>query len=419
MEDERGASTAAGAQAALPDINEETYPFEVVQRLIDRAAHFNMLSLPDRAGGGAAIANGNGTVGLRIREVLHRFEIRMELPGRSAGLRAANVVGEPAASFEHRWLLVPDDWHALPDREPPATVLDPSRSQRFAMLDSVCRFGDGRDGFRGFGTGSTLPCGDGRLLAAAVGNVMEGFGRLAGREGTYLYCGEIDPRRGFTGNLMLRVVDPGEGLGGEGDLPTIEPMDHEPEPGITYLLLRGQKRGRGQKTGYRFGPDGAVIGLDVEQDLRLVDLGFAARGRGGLRTTRSVGPVVGRMTARIDFNLLDPGAPGTGTAPIPFSSFNEYTIFDRDGREIGGFCADGTEGRTFLQQLAGAPGQQALRFGGFGPLLDGTGPFAGIQGLMTDNSVVGIAPHALATLYVLRIHDPDGRYRCALSSAWR
>ena len=54
---------------------------------------------------------------------------------------------------------------------------------------------------------------------------------------------------------------------------------------------------------------------------------------------------------------------------------------------------------------------RALRFGGFGPIKKGTGWFQGIEGLMSDNSVVGIAPHALATLYVLRIHDPDGRYR--------
>jgi hypothetical protein len=77
----------------------------------------------------------------------------------------------------------------------------------------------------------------------------------------------------------------------------------------------------------------------------------------------------------------------------------------------GSFVADGGEGRTFNMQLAGAPGQRALRFGGFGPLMNGTGAFRDIEGLMTDNSVVGVAPHAIVTFYVLRINDPDGRYR--------
>jgi hypothetical protein len=64
-------------------------------------------------------------------------------------------------------------------------------------------------------------------------------------------------------------------------------------------------------------------------------------------------------------------------------------------------------------QLVGAPGQRALRFGGLGPLMNGTGAFQDIEGLMTDNSVVGIAPHAIVTFYVIRINDPQGKYRAS------
>ncbi len=400
---------------SLPDINVETYPFTVVQQLLDQAAHFNLFSVPE-TGGAPAVAlvgsGGPGTIGVRVREVLHRFAIRMEPARADVGLRARNLAGEPVGTFEHRWLFIPHGFQALPDREPPATLLDPSCSQRFVMLDGVCQFGDRRDGFRGFGTGVTFPAGDGRLLAAAVGNLTDGFGRFALREGTYTYCGTLDPDRGFTGSLMLRVMDPDGALSVEDGLPDLE-SGPDLEPGITYLLLRGQKRGRSQRTEYRFGADGQMVGLNVEQDLRFFDIDFAVRGRGGLRGTRSVGPVVGRMTARIDFNLLNPGAPGTGTAPIPFRSYNTYTVYDREGRIVGSFEADGGEGRTFTMELAGAPGQRALRFGGFGPLLNGTGPFGGIEGLMTDNSVVGIAPHAISTLYVLRVRDPEGRHRAA------
>ena len=104
-------------------------------------------------------------------------------------------------------------------------------------------------------------------------------------------------------------------------------------------------------------------------------------------------------------------------SPIPFQSYNEYTFSTPDGRTVGTIVADGGEGRTFNLQLMGAPGQQALRFGGFGPIVKSSGLFEGMEGLMVDNSVVGVAPHALSTLYILRVNDPDGKYRGAFTAA--
>jgi hypothetical protein len=416
-----GGGTSAPSPA-LPDLNAETYPFEVVQRLLDEAAFFNLFSAPDqRRPGGPIAAPGRpgGVVGFRIAESLHRFDIGVE-PPTSSGLRAALAVGEPLASFQHRWMFIPPDFKALPDREPPPTLLDPSRSQRFVLLDGVCRFGGGDDGFRGFGSGLTFPVtrqGTTEIHAAAVGTLLEGFGRFRGHQGTYTYCGTLSPDRGFTGSLLLRVMDPEGHIRTLGTLPA-SPRRVEPEAGTSYILFRGQKRDRNQKTAYVFDDRGQVVGLDVEQELRLFTPD-AAIGRDGVQTTGTVGAVIGQMTAKIGFNLLNPGAPGTQLSPVPFQSFNDYTFFDRDGRPIGGFAADGFEGRTFNVEFSGAPGQRGLRFGGFGPLLNGTGPFAGIQGLMTDNSVVGIAPHALSTLYVLRIHDPEGRYRAAFAGVGR
>ena len=123
------------------------------------------------------------------------------------------------------------------------------------------------------------------------------------------------------------------------------------------------------------------------------------------------------MTSEIDFNLLNPGAPGTPLAPIPFAAVNRFTLVDASGRTVGTFVGDGGEGRTFTMEVDGAPGQKGLRFGGFGPLREGTGCFEGVRGLMTDNSVVGLAPHVTSTLYVLRIEDPEGRYRVPLREA--
>jgi hypothetical protein len=423
-EDSRGASPSSAAVPSLPDINAETYPFELVQHLLDEVSFFNLYSISGRQPSTRALlapGGSTGVIGLQMSDVLCRFDIDMQPPSEAAGLKAANIIGEEVGRFNQRWMIIPDSFVAMPDLEAPATLLDESRAQRFVMLDGICAFGDGRDGFRGFGTGLTFPVtvnGRFQLLAAAVGNIMEGFGKFSGHEGTYTYCGSLSPEAGFRGNLLCRVMDPEQVLGTEATVPPPEPGP-ELEPGITYIMFRGQKKDQTQKTAYSFGPRGEVNGLNVSQQLRLFHVDATACGRGGLRSTYSVGPVIGRMTARIAFNLLNPGAPGTGLAPIPFKSYNEYTFIDRTGRVMGTFVADGGEGRTFNLKLSGAPGQRALRFGGFGPIEKGTGRFTGIEGLMTDNSVVGIAPHALSTLYVLRIKDPEGKYRAAVNEACR
>jgi hypothetical protein len=408
--------------ASLPDINAETYPFEVVQYLLDQAAYFNIFSTPDPERSNAAIlapGQTGGVIGIKVDEVLHRFGVTIEPPTLGTGLRATNVVGEPAGTFSHRWMFIPHGFPAAPDREPPPTLLEPSRSQRFVMLDGVCAFGEGKDGFRGFGTGLTYPVTiDGRrqLLAAAIGNITEGFGKFKNLEGTYTSCGTLTPEQGFQGSLTCRVMDPSGILHTEREIPPMKPIP-DPEPGITYILFRGEKKDKAQKTTYNFGPDGQVSGLNVEQQLRIFQLDFTSQGHRGLCSVRSVGEVIGQMTSKIHFNLFNPGAPGTAVAPIPFSAYNEFTFFNRDRQVVGSFVGDGSEGRTFNMGLPAAPGQRALRFGGVGPLVKGTGCFRGIEGLMSDNSVVGVAPHVTSTLYVLCIIDPDGKYRAGFDGA--
>jgi hypothetical protein len=407
------AGPAPPPAASLPDINAETYPFETVQRVVDQAAWFNLFSLPRTGGSDVGVPlpgrPGNG-IGFWIDEVLHRFEVALPSPSRESGVRVVQSVGEAVASFRSRWMIVPPDFRALPDREPPPVAFDPSLSQRFAMCDAVCSFGDGGDGFRGFGTGVTWPStssGGPRVLAAAIGTLLEGFGRFRGREGTYTYCGTLSPEGGFRGQLLCRVIDPAGELQAR-EVPPLREVLPDPDPGATYLLVRGQKRGRSDKTAYRFGA-GGLDGFDVQQDLHRFDLGCAVQG--GVRAARNVGPVVGRMTSSVTLNLLNPGAPGTALSPIPFSAFNTYTFQDAEGRAVGGFAADGSEGRTFNVRFPSLPGQQALRFAGFGPILDGTGVFQGLPGLLTDNSLTSVSPHVLSTLYVVRFEDPEGRLR--------
>jgi hypothetical protein len=398
----------------LPDINAETYPFELVQQLLDRAAYFVLYSMPVETLC-APITDprrSDAIIGVQVTEALHRFQILSEQPSRERGLRAATQVGEKVGEFTHKWMFIPGDYRALPGRAAPAQALGSSDAQRFVMLESRFVSADGADSFDGFGTGSTLSggaAGNSGIPVAAVGTILEGRGRFRGCQGTYTYCGVLSPQNGFRGCLMLRVVDPQGTFVSRTALPTPSAIP-DPEPGITYLVLRGQKKNREQKSAYRLAPSGEMQGLDVTQQLRLQHMD-AAITRNGLRTSAIVGSVVGEMSARIDFNLLKPGAPGTSLSPIPFKSYNRYTIVAPDGSTTGSFDADGNEGRTFLLTLENAPGQMALRFGGFGPILNGQGQFEGVTGIMTDNSVVGVSPHAIVTSYILRLNDPDGRFR--------
>ena len=247
--------------------------------------------------------------------------------------------------------------------------------------------------------------------------MLEGWGRFAGHEdSTYAYCGSLSPNEGFRGSFLCRAMDPEGTLRSERNLPKLAQI-LDPEPGITYIVLKGEKPASNRRTKYKFSADGQVTGLRVEQQLRVFNVDCAARGHGGLRTTKQTQQIVGKMISEISFNLFNPGAPGTAEAPIPFSAYNYFTLFDQQGRTVGGFEGDGGEGRTFTMGLPSAPGQQALRFAGVGPVKNGSGIFRDITGMMSDNSVVGIAPHATSTFYVLRLNDPTGKYRALVSDA--
>lgn len=376
---------------------------DIMQGLVDRAATFNIYSRPDSEGTDPAIVSPTDpgkVVGFNVREALHRFGVTTEAPTRSKPLTARNVVGERVGTFNHRWLFTPDDFWAAPNLEPPPTLFDPGRPQRFVMLDSVCRFGDGQDGFRGFGTGRTMPStspgGKKQVLITAIGTVLEGFGKFAGHEeGTYVYCGTFSPARGFTGNILLRVADPEGTFDSDTDLPDIEASDRI-QPDATYIVLRGQAVPSDPVTPMQ-------TGLIVQQGLRLFEIDFKVRGRGGIKASMRLGRYIGTIAATIAFNPASPG--GTSLNPIPFSDTDEFTFTDPKGRPVGSFSADSSEGRVFLTQVGG---QDAIRFGGIGRVLSGQGPFAGIGGLMTDNSLVVFTPHVSASVYLLRLEKPNG-----------
>lgn len=380
-----------------------------LQRLVDEAACFNLFSLPATIGARVAVGR-PGTIGLDIDEVLHRFDVTTEAPTPDEPLRASNRIGEAVGRFKHRWMIAPDDFVARPGAVPPPTLLDRERPQRFVMLDSQCTFGDGQDGFLGFGTGRTTPLfRDGRhaLLATATGTIRQGFGRFAGHEeATYVYCGSLSETRGFCGNLFIRVMDAPGTLRARTDLPELR-EGRDPEAGVTYLVLRGEAV-PSDPVGPNIGPDGGPIGLVVQQGLRLQRLRCTEGHSQGVRASDRVGPWVGRITAYVAF---DPNyATGTAIDPVPFTAYDEFE-FGRDGRVFGTITADSQEGRVFNLDVGGRP---AIRFGGVGSIRGGTGPFRGFEGLMTDNSVVVFDPHVSASVYVFRVDDPRGRLHDAV-----
>ena len=401
------ADPSASAAPPAPTASKGSTPSaRTLQHLIDEAAHFNVFSVPDSADS-TAINGTGGVIGFNIDEVLHRFVVDTQAPKPGTPTLSSNSVGEPIGKFSHRWLLIPDDFVATPDKEPPPVPLDPTRSQRFVMLDSKCTFGEDGDGFHGFGSGSTMPTmvnGQQQLLCTAVGTVLEGFGRFQGYEyGTYVYCGSLDPDGGFTGNILMRVMDPKGKIQTQRSLPALR---HQPgpEPGVTYAILRGEAVPDDPVSPY-ISPEGKPIGLIVEQGLRLLFLDSSSSGRLGVATTDRVGQLVGRITAYVTFDPAS--AAGTALDPIPFTVYDEFVLYGSDGEVVGSFTADTSDGRVFNLTIGGQPG---IRFGGVGRILSGAGPYEGIEGLMTDNSVVVFEPHVSASVYILRINDPDGAF---------
>lgn len=407
------ASAVAQAQATTG-----AHSAQLVQRLLDGAAYFNLYASPEsehrsQSSPTGQVSNNAGlTIGFSLQERLHRFEIVMQGPTVDSGLRASNIIGEQIGSFMSDWLLCPDDFQALPWLKPPPTILRPNRQQRFVMLGGDCSLGKDGDGFSSFGTGSTFPSATGSLLAAGVGNVMEGRGRLRGLVGTYTCCGSLNETDGFRGNLMLRVMDPQGLIQTDCTLPPIA-AGQAPEPGVTYLIFRGQARETDKVTPLN-DSRGKPEGLNVAQQLKLFHCDASAGDRGGLRTTNGTGQGIGEIDAQIVFNPAAPG--GNALDPIPYTAFDEFAFVTPEGRSIGSLFIDEGEGRTFHLQLPGAPGQPAIRFGGFGPVLRATGCLEGLAGLMTDNSVVSFTPHVSASVYVIRVDDRDGRYR--LGDGW-
>ena len=417
-------STPSGAPSGMPPlpptfppgVNPETYRIETVTHLLRQAAYFSLFSMPNPTQPNKPIVKpGVGMIGVEVHEDLHRFNVQVEQPTAHPrqGIRAINQVGQPVAQVHIDWRPIPDDYVASPDKEPPPTPLDPMRSQRFVMLGGQFRFNDGRQsGFHGFGTGRTFPTminGQPQLRIGAVIDILEGYGRLAGKQGTVVVNGYITPPDGLALNILVRVLDPSGDLLTSSALPPVRPIP-APDPGSTFLMFLGEED-TSKPTTLRRAPDGRMLGASVHERLRLVHLNFDISGRAGLRSHVTTGPVVGTLSGSLIFNPFA-AAPG---APVPFQTQDGvFTFFDRQGKTVGSLKANIVEGRGFTAELPGAP-MPVFRFGGFGPFLQGEGMFDGAIGMMSLNAAISVFPRTLSNLYVLRISDPDHKFRAAWS----
>jgi len=334
-------------------------------------------------------------IGVEVHEELHRFDIAGQAPDGQRGVRAGNRVGEHIASVTMRWMIAPDDFVPVLDKVPPPTALDMTRSQKFVMLGGRMTFLDkAKSGLRGFGSGRTFPAtirGKGQLRISAIVNVIEGFGNLKGLSGTIVVNGYVQPPKGLFINFVGRFIDPGGQLRSPVPLNTIQPIP-EPDPTTTFLAFVGEPQVSDPAV------PGGVTEKTTEQ-LRLIHTGFdlGATDLAGLRTFVDRGPVVGTVTA----------TRHTGASDGPMTHFTTtdgvFTFTDPSGRGIATLRANIVEGKMFRDSVAGQPVE---RLAGFGPLLGGTGVFDGAIGMMTVNAGVDVS-----SLYIIRVSDPDGRYR--------
>jgi formylglycine-generating enzyme required for sulfatase activity len=406
---------------ALSDVNTETYPFPVVQQALDQVAYFSIYAVPDPSYHSHASLTPdnrddwfglNGGFGVDIRSLLHRFDSVVECHSGSEAVRVRQTVGESAGYYWGRWLFASGEAPWQPGSYPPPALFDPWRSQSFAMVDAEFTFETHMDGFRGYGIGQTFPVttnGQPKLLVGGVGNLTQGSGKFEGLEGTYVFNGTLTPGLGFLGNITCRVEDPDGRLHTERELPALRPLAVEPEPDVSCIVLRGEKADRTVRTEYGPPPGDKLVSLVTLAQMRSAQYSFAGGAGQSLRCKMARGPIVAQLSASVTLNILAP--PGTAAAPNFFTTRNVYTFCEPSGAEVGSLTADILVGKSFDLTFPSAPHQPGMRYGGFGPIVGGTGNFQGAKGLVSVNSAIGIAPHALSMLNLLRIVDTQGQYR--------
>lgn len=343
---------------------------------------------------------------LRAVEVNERpLRFRTRTGVASCRLAATNAVGDPIASVRIHWTPIPWDYPANPDVNPPQKILNPLVSQRFEMLDGEFRFDDADgSGVHGFGSGRTFPNFPAGLSLniGAVIDVLDGFGQLEGHQGLMVVNGVITPPQELDLNIMQRIIDPSGSLLTRGPLPPLveRPL---PDPEATFMMFLGEPD-PARPSRLRPGDGGEVIGIEMHERLRELDLDFGIVAGEGPRSQVRVGEVVGRASAT--WSLPVDGA----TRPIPAQTLHGHFELGDSARSFGAVEANLVEGRGFRTDLPGAP-VPLYRVGGFGPIRGGGGEFEDAAGVLSMNSLVSLEPLTFSNMYIFRFKDPYGELR--------
>ena len=401
-------SVTVDASTAVPCPPQRT-PDQVAEtnRLLNEVAIFTIFNTANPALPNTPVPSPTDPtklIGMDVNEDLHRFDIDVPDPGLN-GFHASNRVGEQVANIRIQWRVIPDDYVAFPNVQPPPTILDPTRSQRFCMLGGQMTFKDPEGSYlHAFGTGRTFPVMVGnqpQLRLGAVVDILEGFGRLQGVVGTIVVNGYITPPYSLDLSIVVRLLDPNGRFRPRSSVPALKPIAN-PDPSTVFMLLRGEADPNNPITVNQT-PDGRFLGTNLNEVLRLIYVDFDVSR--GMATKYRLGPVVGRLSTVTHVD------PFSGLNPTPLTTSNGVlTFFDGEGNTFGTLQADLVEGRAFPAAVPGAL-SPFVRVGGFGPFIRGSGQFDGVIGMLTVNSALSLDPVAVSMLYLLRISDPDGRFR--------
>ncbi len=335
-----------------------------------------------------------GISGLDVRENLHRLDANVHAPTLDRGVTSANRIGEVLGTIAMRWLLAPDGYEATPSAAPPPTGIQADRSQRFVMHDGQITFQDrGKGGMRFFGAGRTSPTTIGdrtRLLFAGTAVIVEGVGSLKGLRGTLMISGEITPPSAIALTIVGRF-DAGP-IGVEDSLGPLLDVSGTDASAVVFTLAGRSSGGTGDER-----LSVARIGNDLPNATHL---------RSQLRAGSAVGTASGPVAFDADEYHCAVALEGMR---------REIAFTDGAGRRIASLTAGGLEGTSQREATDGMAVKRTVAYGG---LAGGTGALSGAAGVITMDTAVDEAG-GTSSLYVVRVADPDGRFKASFSDLYR
>ena len=403
---------------SLPDVNSETYPFDTVQSLLDRATFVNLYSLPKKNQTQLSLGpdqddwfNINGGYGLHWASEIFPFRSTVKSDDSIEAM-----IGSLAGEFFATAIFGSQEMVWEPGNNPKPRIFDPWSEQSFALRDIRVHLGRKENYFSGYGVGHSYPVsvnGQSRLIVCGIGNLTAGSGQFAGMESTLALQGYLDEELGFVGNINLRIVDHHAVLKQSRDTDSYSHQNYRPLQKVVddaiYLVMRGEKRDRNVRTEYGPSPAPGLVSLVTPAQMRPVEYKTRFNKQGDLCSGTHVDSRTwAELTATVELDILAP--PGSPESPNDFKTKNVYRFQNKDGTEIGSLTALVSAGKSFNLEFPEAPGQPGMRYSGFGLIIESSGAFKGARGTLNVNSAIGVAPHALSMLNVLRVIDPDREF---------